>query len=245
MILASREKLRAAGTASNTRTADGRPPLASQVGVAPAWRRGHGLPSTASEARSRASAGTVLRSAACVRRSRHASTCSPPAWSSTVTARSSRRCSMKASPVWRRRTMYRILAASQPMESGAISAVIPDTKPELVVTGRNQTWSLDIARLPQTLDVVLPLCLARHLPAASWAGWLPIGRTQRLLATLIEPCSSKASSPRSAHPSFGLRRSDAPASARPASSPTSGSPAALSRPQVSDDNRSPKRSSRP
>ena len=64
------------------------------------------------------------------------------------------------------RTMYRILAANQPVRERRNQRSHPCyTKPELVATGPNQTWVLGHHPAPgaQTLDVLLPLCLARHL----------------------------------------------------------------------------------
>ena len=46
------------------------------------------------------------------------------------------------------RTMYRILAANQPVRERRNQLTHPNyTKPELVATGPNQTWSWDITRL--------------------------------------------------------------------------------------------------
>ena len=78
-----------------------------------------------------------------------------------VTGRGSRRCSMKAS-ICAERTMYRILAANQPVRERRNQRRLHQA--ELVATGPNQTWSWDSPGPgAQTLDVLLPLCLARHL----------------------------------------------------------------------------------
>ena len=62
--------------------------------------------------------------------------------------------------------MYRILAADQPVRERRNQREHPQyTKPELVATAPNQTWSWDITKLlgPTKWDVLLPLRRARHL----------------------------------------------------------------------------------
>ena len=64
------------------------------------------------------------------------------------------------------RTMYRLLAAEQPVRERRNQLSHPHyAKPELVATAPNQVWSWDITRLlgPQALDLLLSLCPARHL----------------------------------------------------------------------------------
>ena len=64
------------------------------------------------------------------------------------------------------RTMYRILAADQPVRERRNQREHPQyTKPELVATAPNQTWSWDITKLfgADQVDVLLPLRRARHL----------------------------------------------------------------------------------
>ena len=64
------------------------------------------------------------------------------------------------------RTMYRILAANQPVRERRNQRDHPQyTKPELVATGPNQTWSWDITKLlgAEEVDVLLPLRRTRHL----------------------------------------------------------------------------------
>ena len=82
------------------------------------------------------------------------------------------------------RTMYRILAANQPVRERRNQRSHPCyTKPELVATGPNQTWSWDITRLrgPKrwTSFYLYVLLDSTSSAATSWAGWLPIGRTPR------------------------------------------------------------------
>ena len=87
------------------------------------------------------------------------------------------------------RTMYRILAANQPVRERRKQLTHPNyTKPELVATGPNQTWSWDITRLlgpkPWTyfyLYVLLDI-FSRYV-----VGWMVAEReNSALAATLIE-----------------------------------------------------------
>ena len=118
-------------------------------------------------------------------------------------------------------------------ESGAISAVI-DTKPELVATGPNQTWSWDITRLrgPKRwtsfyLYVLLDI-FSRYVVLDD--------REAALAATLIEE-TCKASSPRCS-PCIRTAARRCQQVHRP-------STRSLSRPQVATTTPSPRRSSRP
>ena len=80
------------------------------------------------------------------------------------------------------RTMYRILAANQPVRERRNQRSHPCyTKPELVATGPNQTWSWDITRLrgPNAGRPSTSMSCSTSSAATSWAGWLPIGRTPR------------------------------------------------------------------
>ena len=99
------------------------------------------------------------------------------------------------------RAMYRILAANQPVRERRNQLTHPTyTKPELVANGPNQTWSLGhhAPAGAETLDVLLPVRVARHLQ--------PIhgrvdGRGARELragrhGSSSKPASSKASNPR-------------------------------------------------
>ena len=85
--------------------------------------------------------------------------------------------------------MYRILAANQPVRERRNQRSHPCyTKPELVATGPNQTWSWDITRLrgPNAGRPSTSMSCSTSSAAASWAGWLPIGENAALAATLIE-----------------------------------------------------------
>ena len=87
------------------------------------------------------------------------------------------------------RTMYRILAANQPVRERRNQLAHPQyAKPELVATGPNQTWSWDITRLlgPKRwtyfyLNVLLDI-FSRYV-----VGWMVAERESSALATrLIE-----------------------------------------------------------
>ena len=99
------------------------------------------------------------------------------------------------------RTMYRILAANQPVRERRNQRDHPQyTKPELVATGPNQTWSWDITKLlgPKKwtyfyLYVVLDIFSRYAL------GWMVADRrTQRWpVVSSSRPATNRASSPRS------------------------------------------------
>ena len=80
--------------------------------------------------------------------------------------------------------MYRILAANQPVRERRNQRSHPCyTKPELVATGPNQTWSWDITRLrgPKRWTVLLDI-FSRYV-----VGWMVADRENAALAaTLIE-----------------------------------------------------------
>ena len=64
------------------------------------------------------------------------------------------------------RTMYRVLAAEQPVRERRNQLSHPHyAKPELLAMAPNQVWSWDITRLARTeaVDLLLPLRPARHL----------------------------------------------------------------------------------
>ena len=132
------------------------------------------------------------------------------------------------------RTMYRILAANQPVRERRNQRSHPCyTKPELVATGPNQTWSWDMSstRLQgaQTLDVLLPLCLARHLqPLRRGLDGCRSGerRARRDADRGKLGCLKQGIEPQvlTLHSDRGAPMIQA-ASAPPNSSPTSGSPA--------------------
>ena len=96
--------------------------------------------------------------------------------------------------------MYRILAANQPVRERRNQRDHPQyTKPELVATGPNQTWSWDITKLlgPKKwtyfyLYVVLDI-FSRYA-----VGWMVADRENSALAGVSSsrPATNRASSPR-------------------------------------------------
>ena len=137
------------------------------------------------------------------------------------------------------RTMYRILAANQPVRERRNQLTHPNyTKPELVATGPNQTWSWDITRLlgpkPWTyfyLYVLLDI-FSRYT-----VGWMVAEReSSALAARLIEQtCLNQGIEPQmlTLHSDRG-----APMTSKCTAQLLAdlGVTRSLSRPQVSDDN---------
>ena len=137
------------------------------------------------------------------------------------------------------RTMYRILAAEQPVRERRNQREHPQyTKPELVATGPNQTWSWDITKLlgPRKwtyyyLYVLLDL-FSRYV-----VGWMVADRENAALAgTLIEQTCIK----QGIRPQVLTLHSDrgAPMTSKCTAQLLAdlGVTRSLSRPQVSDDN---------
>ena len=135
--------------------------------------------------------------------------------------------------------MYRILAANQPVRERRKQLTHPNyTKPELVATGPNQTWSWDITRLlgpkPWTyfyLYVLLDI-FSRYV-----VGWMVAEReNSALAATLIEQTCLK----QGIEPQMLTLHSDrgAPMTSKCTAQLLAdlGVTRSLSRPQVSDDN---------
>ena len=98
------------------------------------------------------------------------------------------------------RTMYRVLAANQPVRERRNQREHPPyTKPELVATGPNQTWSWDVTKLlgPTKwtyfyLYVILDI-FSRYVVA----GCSPIGRTPLWpVGSSRRPATNKALSPK-------------------------------------------------
>ena len=135
------------------------------------------------------------------------------------------------------RTMYRILAADQPVRERRNQRDHPPyTKPELVATGPNQTWSWDITKLlgPKKwtyfyLYVVLDI-FSRYA-----VGWMVADRENSALAgRLIEQtCHKQGVQPQCSHSDRG-----APMTSKCTAQLLAdlGVTRSLSRPQVSDDN---------
>ena len=169
-------------------------------------RRGAGVPSAggatgfllpSSEARPAQQPRPTRPGPVCVRT--RASTCSPARLRRPV-IRGRRRCSMKA--LCAERTMYRILAATSRCEIGAGAQSPCYTKPELVATGPNQTWSWDITRLRGPKRGRPSTSMARSSPLRRGLDSDRENRARRDADDL-----SQASAP-GAHPAFGPRRAD-------------------------------------
>ena len=136
--------------------------------------------------------------------------------------------------------MYRILAANQPVRERRNQRSHPCyTKPELVATGPNQTWSWDITRLrgPKRwtsfyLYVLLDI-FSRYV-----VGWMVADRENAALSRDADRGNLSQARHRApgAHPAFGPRRADDQQVHRPTPRRPRGHPGSLSRPQVSDDN---------
>ena len=137
------------------------------------------------------------------------------------------------------RTMYRILAANQPVRERRNQRSHPCyTKPELVATGPNQTWSWDITRLrgPKRWTSFYLYVLLDIFSRCVVAGWLPIRENAALAATLIEETCLK----QGIEPQVLTLHSDrgAPMTSKCTAHLLAdlGVTRSLSRPQVSDDN---------
>ena len=164
-------------------------PLASQVGVAPACRA-LGVPRASFYRRQRPAPGhqqprpTPARALCASERAHVLDVLASPRFVDRSPAEVvATLTSMKASICAPSRTMYRILAANQPVRERRNQRSHPCyTKPELVATGPNQTWSWDITRLRGDPNAGRPstsMSCSTSSAATSWAGWLPIGRTPR------------------------------------------------------------------
>ena len=108
------------------------------------------------------------------------------------------------------RTMDRILAAGQPVRERRNQLTHPRyTRPELVATAPNQTWSWDITRLPGAKRwTYFYLYVLLDIFSRCVVGWMVAERESAALATpLIEQtCLKQDIQPRGAHPAFGPRR---------------------------------------
>ena len=98
------------------------------------------------------------------------------------------------------RTMYRILAADQPVRERRNQREHPQyTKPELVATAPNQTWSWDITKLlgPTKWTYFYLYVVLDIFSRYASAGWSQIGRTRRWpVVSSKRPAINRASSPR-------------------------------------------------
>jgi len=137
------------------------------------------------------------------------------------------------------RTMYRILAAEQPVRERRNQLTHPPyTKPELVATAPNQTWSWDITRLlGPTSWTYFYLYVLLDIFSRYVVGWMVAEReNSALAATLIEQTCLK----QGIQPQVLTLHSDrgAPMTSKCTAQLLAdlGVTRSLSRPQVSDDN---------
>ena len=137
------------------------------------------------------------------------------------------------------RTMYRILAANQPVRERRNQLEHPPyTKPELVATGPNETWSWDITRLlGPTRWSYFYLYVLLDIFSRYAVGWMVAEReNSALAATLIEQTCLK----QGIEPQVLTLHSDrgAPMTSKCTAQLLAdlGVTRSLSRPQVSDDN---------
>ena len=98
------------------------------------------------------------------------------------------------------RTMYRILAADQPVRERRNQREHPQySKPELVATAPNQTWSWDITKLlGPTKWTYFYLYVVLDIFSRYAVGWMVADRENSALAGRLieETCHNRASSPR-------------------------------------------------
>ena len=233
-------------SASNTgRTADGRP--AARI----AGRRGAGVPSAggatgfllpSSEARSRASAAprpTPARALCASERAHVLDVLASPRFVDRSPAEVVATLLDEGQYLCAERTMYRIQAANQPVRERRNQRSHPCyTKPELVATGPNQTWSWDITRLrgPKRWTSFY-LYVLLDIFSRCVVGWMVADRENAALAaTLIEETCLK----QGIEPQVLTLHSDrgAPMTSKCTAHLLAdlGVTRSLSRPQVSDDN---------
>ena len=214
-----------------------------------AGRRGAGVPSAggatgfllpSSEARSRASAAPSSPARAlCVRTRARPRRARQPALRRPVTGRGRPTLLDEGQYLCAERTIYRILAANQPVRERRNQRSHPCyTKPELVATGPNQTWSWDITRLrgPKRWTSFY-LYVLLDIFSRCVVGWMVADRENAALAaTLIEETCLK----QGIEPQVLTLHSDrgAPMTSKCTAQLLAdlGVTRSLSRPQVSDDN---------
>ena len=219
-------------------------PLASQVGVAPACRA-LGVPRASFHRRQRPAPGhqqprpTPARALRASERAHVLDVRASPRFVDRSPAEVVATLLDEGQYLCAERTMYRILAANQPVRERRNQRSHPCyTKPELVATGPNQTWSWDITRLrgPKRwtsfyLYVLLDI-FSRYV-----VGWMVADRENAALAaTLIEETCLK----QGIEPQVLTLHSDrgAPMTSKCTAQLLAdlGVTRSLSRPQVSDDN---------
>ena len=101
------------------------------------------------------------------------------------------------------RTMYRILAADQPVRERRNQREHPRyAKPELVATAPNQTWSWDITKLlGPTKWTYFYLYVVLDIFSRYAVGWMVADRRTRRwpVVSSKRPATNRASSPRCSH----------------------------------------------
>ena len=192
-------------------------PLASQVGVAPACRA-LGVPRASFYRRQRPAPGhqqprpTPARALCASERAHVLDVLASPRFVDRSPAEVVATLLDEGQYPCAERTMYRILAANQPVRERRNQRSHPCyTKPELVATGPQPDLVLGYHPAPgaQTLDVLLPLCLARHLqPLRRGLDGCRSGeRRARRDADRGNLSQARHRAP-GAHPAFGPRRAD-------------------------------------
>ena len=219
-------------------------PLASQVGVAPACRA-LGVPRASFYRRQRPAPGhqqprpTPARALCASERAHVLDVLASPRFVDRSPAEVVATLLDEGQYLCAERTMYRILAANQPVRERRNQRSHPCyTKPELVATGPNQTWSWDITRLrgPKRWTSFY-LYVLLDIFSRCVVGWMVADRENAALAaTLIEEtCLKQGIEPQVLTTAFGPRRADDQQVHRPTPRRL-GVTRSLSRPQVSDDN---------
>ena len=169
-------------------------PLASQVGVAPACRA-LGVPRASFYRRQRPAPGhqqprpTPARALCASERAHVLDVLASPRFVDRSPAEVVATLLDEGQYLCAERTMYRILAANQPVRERRNQRSHPCyTKPELVATGPNQTWSWDITRLrgPKRWTSFYLYALL-DIFSRCVVGWMVADRENAALAaTLIE-----------------------------------------------------------
>ena len=169
-------------------------PLASQVGVAPACRA-LGVPRASFYRRQRPAPGhqqprpTPARALCASERAHVLDVLASPRFVDRSPAEVVATLLDEGQYLCAERTMYRILAANQPVRERRNQRSHPCyTKPELVATGPNQTWSWDITRLREPKRwTSFYLYVLLDIFSRCVVGWMVADRENAALAaTLIE-----------------------------------------------------------
>ena len=229
-------------------------PLASQVGVAPACRA-LGVPRASFYRRQRPAPGhqqprpTPARALCASERAHVLDVLASPRFVDRSPAEVVATLLDEGQYLCAERTMYRILAANQPVRERAQSAQ-SSLLHQARAGGHGPQPDLVLGYHPapgaQTLDVLLPLCLARHLqPLRRGLDGCRSGeRRARRDADRGNLSQARHRAP-GAHPAFGPRRADDQQVHRPTPRRPRGHPLSEPAPRSAMTTRSPKRSSRP